>query len=309
MKKVVALILSFVLSFGMIAYSMQFNDVDINTEEGQAIIKLYEKGYINGYDENTFAPENKITRAEFVKIVNRVFSYYTMTENVFTDVFKGEWYYNDICIARNAGYINGMGDGRFCPNDNITREQAITIVDNILKMEMLPIEVYISDEVSDWARISVEKAVLNGLIELEEGDKLRATEPIKRGETALMLSKCIIEKPEKIEPIDLETIADDVLVERMNRIIKNLEEKTLPLCYLQEQKDVVNSLIDSMQSYLKDRNFDYKKAKEDTFEIYKSMKNRPDRLELQNMITGNILIDDLLILYGFFFPEDDLNVN
>ena len=287
---------------------MPFSDVDINTEEGQAIEKLWSLGYINGYSEDTFAPLNTITRAEFVKIVNRVFSYTAPGSNSFTDVSESDWYYNDICIAAQAGYINGMGDGRFCPEDNITREQALVIVDNILNMELLPIEVNISDPVSEWAQESVKKAVSNGLIQLEEGNVLRATEALKRGEAALILSKCVIDKPETIEPVDLDSIADDVLEEKMTNIINVLTEKTLPQCYMQKQTDVVNSIINSMKAYLADRNFDYKQAQKDTFEIYASIEDRSDRLALQNMITSNLYLDDLLILYDFFFPEDDINI-
>lgn len=308
MKKILALILVFVFCFSIATSAMPFNDVDVNTYEGAAINKLYKLGYINGYNENTFAPLNKITRAEFVKIVNRVFSYELAGENPFSDVKESDWFYNEICIAAQIGYINGMGDGRFCPEDNITREQALVIINNILNMEFLPFEVYISDPVSDWAEDSVKKAVSNGLIFLEDGNRLRATEPIKRGESALILSKCAIDKPEKIEPIDLDSLADDILEEKMTNIINILTEKTLPLCYLQEQTDVVNAIIESMRAYLKDRSFDYKQAQKDTFEIYASMENRPDRLALQNMISSNLYLDDLLILYAFFFPEGELNI-
>lgn len=307
MKKFLACILISSLLLGCICFAMPFADVDVNSQEGKAINKLWTLGYINGYDEYTFAPYKTITRAEFVKIVNRVFSYDVPGENSFNDVKEDDWFFNEICIAAQAGYINGMGDGRFCPQDNITREQALTIVDNILKMEPLPIEVQIFDKVSSWAEETVKKCVAYGLMSLEDGKRLRATEYIKRGETALLLSKCVVDKPE-LEPIDLESMADDVLEEKMTNIINVLTEKTLPLCYLEAQTDVVNAIIDSMREYLNDRTFDYKKAQKDTFKIYASMENRPDRLALQDMISSNLYLDDLMILYEFFFPEDDMNI-
>ncbi len=307
MKKVLALILVLAVFLMTPCFAMPFSDVEKSGEVGEAVEKLWSLGYINGYGDNTFAPENKITRAEFVKIVNRVFSYDTVGENIFTDVSENDWFYNEICIAASVGYIHGMGDGTFCPEDNITREQALVIVNNILMMEMLPFDVYISDAVSDWAVDSVKKAVSNGLIALEDGNTLRATEDIKRGETAVLLSKCVVDKP-VIEPIDLDSLADDVLAEKMNNIISILKEKSLPLCYLDAQREVINSIISSMQSYLNDRSFDYKTARQDTFNIYASMKDRSDRLKLQNMITSNIYIDDLFILYDFFFPDDEMKI-
>ncbi len=283
---------------------MPFTDVEGDTEEAYAIEKLWKAGYVNGYDETTFAPNNHLTRAEFVKIVNNVFSYTQPAENPFNDIFEGDWYYDEVLKAVQADNIKGMGDGRFCPNDEVTREQVCVIINNILKMEPVPIPVAINDEVSDWAIDSVRIVISNGLAELEEGDVFRATMPITRGEASVILAKCVVDKSDMAIGFDLDSLAEEVLVEKMNKIIRDLNDKVIPLCYLEPQKKVVEAIADSMGEYLKDRSFDYKKAKDDTFEIYKTMKVREDRIALQNMIVENLSIDDLMILYEFFFPVE-----
>ena len=57
-----------------------------------SIKKFIEKGYITGYEDKTFRPENHITRAEFVKIVNKVFNFTDKGKDNFKDVEPGIWY-------------------------------------------------------------------------------------------------------------------------------------------------------------------------------------------------------------------------
>lgn len=306
MKKFISILVIILYLISVSAYALPFKDVSPDSEEWDAINKLWEYGYVNGYTKDTFGPERHLTRAEFVKITNKVFFYTEAGENKFSDVKEDDWFYNEVCIAASEGYINGMGDGRFCPEDKVTREQVCVIVNNILNMELLPIAIpEITDEVSSWAEDSVKKALSSGLITLENGGKFRGTEPITRGEACVILSKCAINKPETPEPIDLNELSDEVLNKRMTEIINILKEKVLPLCYLDAQKGVIEGIISGMNSYLEDRNFDYNTAREETFKIYASMENRDDRVALQNMISSNIYLEDLVIVYDFFFPEED----
>ena len=52
-----------------------FPDVDFSTSQGQAIEKMYEAGYLKGYNDGTFRPNSFITRAELTKVFNQVFGY------------------------------------------------------------------------------------------------------------------------------------------------------------------------------------------------------------------------------------------
>ena len=52
-----------------------FSDVNESTAEGQAIVKMYEAGYIKGYEDGTFKPNGNITRAELTRVFNQVFGY------------------------------------------------------------------------------------------------------------------------------------------------------------------------------------------------------------------------------------------
>lgn len=95
------------------------------------IIQWTSKGYISGYEDGTFKPDNSITRAEFVRLVNQSMGY-TKTGNVyFSDVSYSYWGYNDIQKGVAAGYVRGDGNGKFRPNDPVSRQEAAVMIAQI----------------------------------------------------------------------------------------------------------------------------------------------------------------------------------
>ena len=177
-----------------------FKDVNVETQTGKNILKLYNTGVIAGYEDGTFRPEGNITRAELVRIFNQVFKY-SPTEaqlaNVkdFLDNTDPEaWYYNDVRIAQIAGYINGFEDNTFRGKENFTRQQACVVIDLITGVNTADPELVINDEVSAWAENYVNWAVTAGLFPLEEGNTFRATQNITRAEVCNLL-EIFVEEP------------------------------------------------------------------------------------------------------------------
>lgn len=87
------------------------------------------KTILNGYEDGTFKPDATITRAEFTKI-----AVYTLglqgiklEPTEFTDV-SSHWSKYNIKAAYDSGIINGMGDGTFAPDANVTYDQALKMV-------------------------------------------------------------------------------------------------------------------------------------------------------------------------------------
>jgi len=81
-----------------------------------------------GYQDGSFKPDQNITRAEFMVIVNKAFGF-TETEPInFSDVKAGAWYHDTIAAAKAAGYISGDPAGTMRPDDPITREEAASII-------------------------------------------------------------------------------------------------------------------------------------------------------------------------------------
>ena len=109
-----------------------FPDVESSRWSNKAISTLSNAGIISGYPEDgTFRPANPITRAEFASIVSRFDSLNYNGADKFNDI-SGHWAGNFINAASEKGWINGYPDGSFKPQNNITRAEAITLINNVL---------------------------------------------------------------------------------------------------------------------------------------------------------------------------------
>ena len=280
-----------------------FSDVDVNTDEGKAIMKMQSYGYIQGVGDGRFLPQNTLTRAEFVTIINKMYDFKAYGDNIFKDIAETDWYYKDVLAAVQAGYIKGMGDGTFKPNQSVTREQVCVMLNGILKTERLPISVTINDEVSDWARESVECLVSNRLFILEDGGIFRATKPITRSEACVALEKCIIDKTIDIKPIDLESMAREELEKKLEEMIKIMETKIIPNCTYEKTIYVANAVNNSMKKYLKDSKYDYVSDAKATYEVYRTLSKIPAD-ELRGLIYNNVKLEDISIMLEFFHAPE-----
>lgn len=154
------------------------------------IKQAMENGWID--TTNTFRPNESITRAEFIKVVNRKFNFTEVEDVVFTDVDKDAWYYEEVKKAVKAGYIKGNGDNTFAPNNPITREEAAVIITSIMnnKQENLEKIFWYKDYymISSWATSSLEGAVNNGYMGVLD-THLRPKDNITRAESVVTLQR------------------------------------------------------------------------------------------------------------------------
>lgn len=144
----------------------KFNDISGHWAEKE-ILKMLDLGIVKGKSEMLFMPDDKITRAEFAAIISRVLNLET-GENKFSDITDDKWYSEAVSAVSNAGYMKGA-DGKFRPNDNITRQEMAVVFSNIATEKGLEgnIEYCEFDDngiISDWAKDAVKKAVSLGLL-------------------------------------------------------------------------------------------------------------------------------------------------
>src|SRR5665647_3910899 len=108
---------------------------DITGHWAQTTIQAWvDQGTIKGYEDGTFRPENNISRAEFMTLVNGIFGYTEVKATTYTDVKADAWYADAVAKAAAAGYINGYPDGTMKPDNSISREEAATIIMKINKL-------------------------------------------------------------------------------------------------------------------------------------------------------------------------------
>lgn len=179
--------------------ALKFTDVDENSSIGKAIYKLVNAGVVNGYEDGTFLPDGKITRAELCKMVNLVYKYSETDKDQFKDVTDKDWFASQVLIAKKAGYISGYEDGTFRGQRNITRQEFCAIMCRINKYFDLKITIKVNDKVDDWATGYVNTVLANSVMALEDGGKFRATEDITRSEVAVALA-FYVQETETTEP-------------------------------------------------------------------------------------------------------------
>ena len=111
--------------------SNSYSDVKAGDWFNNAVSTLSKAGIIAGYEDGSFRPNGYITRAEFATIAARFFDVTYNGKDLFPDI-SGHWAKDYINQAANKGFVNGYEDGTFKPDRNITRAEAVTLVNRTL---------------------------------------------------------------------------------------------------------------------------------------------------------------------------------
>ncbi len=179
---------------------------DIAGHWAQAEIEIMAtEGYLAGVGDNEFAPENTVTRAEFVTIIVRIAGLNPDPGGAagFYDVPVDAWYRGSVGAAVNAGLINGMDENSFAPRDQITREQMAAMMARLMAKNGL--DVSISDagaakllagfsdaaDVSSWARAPVALMVREQLMTGRENGCFAPLGNTTRAEAAVVLCRMV----------------------------------------------------------------------------------------------------------------------
>lgn len=219
--KVTALVMCLILSLGSLVYAQEPVlisapiDKDYEGHWAQATIeKWLNAGKVSGYPDGSYRPDEYVTRAEFVRMVNGIIDYNEKTGITYKDVTANDWFYDYISVAQNLGYISGYSAEGFGPNDNITREQAASIAARIqyLADNSAGIEKYTDkDEISEWAKEALGAASNAGFIGGYEDGSLRPLNFLTRAEALTMLDNILVNAKNIIVYNDKTELKDTVI--------------------------------------------------------------------------------------------------
>ncbi len=192
LRKSMVFVMSVILSSNMFMIKIEAV-TDISGHWAQSeIASFIEKGFIGGYEDNTFRPNNQITRAEFVTIFNKFFGLTNTSGKVFSDT-TNHWAKDSIDIAVTNGITNGLSATMFGPNDPLTREQAATMISNYLKLADTNHNTISAFKdvasISSWAKDSVEGIVENGYMGGYSDSTFKPTNNITRAEAVVTLNR------------------------------------------------------------------------------------------------------------------------
>jgi hypothetical protein len=126
---------------------------------------LIKGGTIVGYPDNTFKPDNPITRAEFTALLVKTFDLTADSGKVFEDT-SGHWAKNYISTAAAYGIILGYNDKGFGPDDVITREQMVVMITRAAHLSDVSdtLQFTDSDHISSWAREAISSVTAQQII-------------------------------------------------------------------------------------------------------------------------------------------------
>ncbi len=170
---------------------------DISGHWAQGTIQHWvDQGAIKGYEDGNFRPENRISRAEFMSLVNGIFGY-TDTSNVtFTDVKTDAWYATSVEKAANAGYINGYPDGTMRPEDSITREEVASVLMKINELDgnEAVAGVFTDSKAENWSKGAIGAVYSAEIMAGYPDGSFNGKNNIKRCEALVALNKAILRK-------------------------------------------------------------------------------------------------------------------
>ena len=174
-----------------------FTDVADDAWYKEAVDYVYANGLMSGTSATTFAPNMLLSRAMIAQVVHNLEDNPAAAEQgVFTDVAAGAWYANAVDWAAGEEIVSGYGNGKFGPEDNITREQMALILYGYAQYKGY--DVSASGELSSftdgastssWAAEAVQWAVGSGLLSGKGGGVLDPQGTATRAEVASILMR------------------------------------------------------------------------------------------------------------------------
>jgi hypothetical protein len=194
--------LIFVLCLGLLtpqanaeSESLKFTDVPKDKPYASAVYQLAERNIISGYKDDTFKPGASITRGQAAAIIAKLINLDTknVKDQGFKDVSPNLWSYQAISAVAEKGIFRGYGDGRFGPNDKITRAQMASILIKAFEFNYYThiyqatpfkdIELLISHKDSVYTLYKL------GIISGTSPTTFSPNDPITRAQAAVLISK------------------------------------------------------------------------------------------------------------------------
>lgn len=173
--------------------SRAFSDLDTSKWYHEAVDYVLQNGLMIGYDSGLFGPNDPISRAQFTQILyNKEGKPAVTGGSTFTDVVPSAWYAPAVTWAATQNVVAGYGNGRFGPNDPITREQlAVMLWQYAGSTAATEKELHFTDidEVSGWALESLRWAVEQGIMQGKGNGILDPRGKATRAEVASMIMK------------------------------------------------------------------------------------------------------------------------
>ncbi len=178
---------------------LPFTDVAKGAWYYDAIKAMYDKGLMNGESETKFMPNNKLSRAMLVTILYRMQNEPNVSTNaLFNDVANGQWYTKAVAWASANNVVNGVGEGKFAPNDSVTRQEMAAMLYRYAKATGMDTTATASlngfkdsAKVANWATDAMKWAVGSGLMKGNDDNTINPMGTATRAEVATVIIRLL----------------------------------------------------------------------------------------------------------------------
>ena len=152
--------------------------------------------YIQGYPDGLFRPERSITRAEVATILTRITGPITAADDaaLYPDVAAAHWAARNIKAARARGLMLGDPDGRFRPEDPISRAEVAVIALRFKQLQLMTGSAF-PDTPGHWADSTIYTVTTAGLLEGYPDGTYRPNQPITRAEFVTVINRLLERGP------------------------------------------------------------------------------------------------------------------
>lgn len=182
--------------FAVLEYDKTFHDISSHWAKYDIEV-MSAKQVVNGKSSGLFRPDEDINRAEFIALLNRALRVKPESETQkYSDVPVDAWYKQDVDTASSFKLVDGVGEGKFAPTANISREQAVVILVRAYERKggksFTPTNPSIVKDISDvasWAQEEIQLANHINLITGYPDGRFAPKDSLTRAQSVVLIKR------------------------------------------------------------------------------------------------------------------------
>lgn len=186
-------------TYAVLEYDKTFDDVTSNYWAYNVIKELSAKHIVSGVSHSEFAPQERMTRAEFAALITRTLGLAATQPSSFSDVNRDMVHADSIAAASEAEIIHGRSASKFAPNDQITREEMVTMIIRAYEYKsnkriVVQAEAIYEDRelASEWAIPYIDAATAIGIVQGHDQATFAPKQLMTRAEGAQVIYRLLM---------------------------------------------------------------------------------------------------------------------
>ncbi|OMF50172.1 hypothetical protein BK138_28220 [Paenibacillus rhizosphaerae] len=196
------------------------------------------QGTLKGFEDGTVRPNQSITRAEFIVLVNRIFGYTESAQVQFNDLSSSNWAYTDVAKAVKAGYVQGYQDQTIHPSADVTRQEAAAMIAKVVGLTAGQTDLLSTfkdaDRISAWSKQGVAAVLDSKIMNGYPDQTFEPQKSLTRAEAVVLINAAFAKKASETVTFDhagtyggtdqeIQVIHGNVVISAPGVILQNVE--------------------------------------------------------------------------------------